>query len=518
MCGLDGTKLVTSRERIVEECRDVEEVLRWTEISRTRETLSQGDCEGQSCRMPNGTVIRDGGTQTSVVIGEIKSPVACEFGETGIYNKYLQVADYACANSVLTSSEARQGAQTSAGVCPTYSWIDSGTWSACSAACGGTQNRVMVCRDATGAVAPAERCKGPAPIMSRACDADPESVKRTDRETAHEEGGATTACPMNQIGVSVLRRDVVTVRSYACINHSVQLASETKEYTPWLFENYCRMYVPYRCSHDSLNNSQAEGRLAWMEKCRTTVPAIDEFLRNFENVQVMNGGRLIDLDSSRHLYATFMNRATNPEKAWKAPTYEYGSCDVPATVYVAAVCSSSCATPDQRILAGASAEGMKPVKFIDAFVARTASVATLGSESSMNTQRAEATSVENWVTELVDSEHTILDFKMASGRVLRVTPNHPILADDGSMRLASEFKVGENLVRIGGKRDAIVAIESTKHVGKVYNLFVNTSEPKKNIVVTQGYLNGTAFFQNQGSDLMNRQLLQKKLTRGVFAK
>ncbi|MBL7689506.1 MAG: PKD domain-containing protein [Bdellovibrionaceae bacterium] len=518
MCGLDGTKLVTSRERIVEECRDIQETLLWTETSRTRETLSQSDCEGQSCRMTDGSVIRDGGSQTGVVVGEIKTPVACEFGETGIYNTYSQVADFSCANGVLTSSTTRQGSQTVAGVCPTYSWVDTETWTTCSAACGGTQTQVMVCRDAMGNEAPSDRCKVPAPAMSRVCDGDPDSVKRTDRETTREEGGSTNVCPKNQIGVTVSHRDVTTVKNYACIDHSVQLASESKEYTEWQTESYCRDYVPHRCSQDSLSITQARARHDWMQKCRATVPAIDEFLKNFEDVQVGTGKNAFSLDSARPMYATFMNRATTPEKAWIAPKVASASCTVPSTAYVAAVCVSSCATPEQRILAGTSTEGMKPVKFIDALVAKTASVATLGADGTMNSRRVEATPVENWVTELVDTEHTILNFKMASGRVLRITPNHPVLADDGSMRLASDFKVGDNLVRIGGKRDPIVAIESTKHIGKVYNLFLNTSEPKRNIVVTEGYLNGTAFFQNEGSDQLNRQLLQKKLTRGVFAK
>ena len=40
----------------------------------------------------------------------------------------------------------------------------------------------------------------------------------------------------------------------------------------------------------------------------------------------------------------------------------------------------------------------------------------------------------------------------------------------------------------------------------------------KNIVVTNGYLNGTAFFQNTGGDNLNRQLFKNKMLQGVFSK
>ncbi len=118
--------------------------------------------------------------------------------------------------------------------------------------------------------------------------------------------------------------------------------------------------------------------------------------------------------------------------------------------------------------------------------------------------------------ELFDTEHKVIDFHMRSGRVLRVTPNHPVLAADGSMKRADEFKVGDSLVELGGRLDPIVSLVANMHFGKVYNVFVKSSEPQRNVVVTNGYLNGTAFFQNEGASHLNKVLLRKKLLRGVF--
>jgi hypothetical protein len=266
-----------------------------------------------------------------------------------------------------------------------------------------------------------------------------------------------------------------------------------------------------------LSNTDAQGRYDWMVKCQDKVPVIKEFLTEFENVKA-KGNYTID-GKGRHVYPTFMNRAYNPEKPWIAPKKASGSCDVPSTAYVAGVCLSSCATPEQEIIAQVSKEAkMRRVPFLDAVNANLPAVATLRSEASLNSRDVKATKVEQWVTEMVDTEHEILNFKTASGGLLRVTPNHPVIADDGTVRLASDFKVGENLVKFGGHADRIVAIDHEQYFGKVYNLFVKSASLQENVVVTSGYLNGTAYFQNEGASNINREILRKKLTRGALGK
>ena len=126
------------------------------------------------------------------------------------------------------------------------------------------------------------------------------------------------------------------------------------------------------------------------------------------------------------------------------------------------------------------------------------------------------TKVQQWVTELIDTNQEIIDFKMKSGRSLRLTPNHPVVAADGSLKLAADFEVGESLVELGGKLDEIVSAERINYFGKVYNLFVQSAEIHKNIVITNGYLNGTAYFQNQGAENMNRKIFKNNLTAGIF--
>jgi hypothetical protein len=49
-------------------------------------------------------------------------------------------------------------------------------------------------------------------------------------------------------------------------------------------------------------------------------------------------------------------------------------------------------------------------------------------------------------------------------------------------------------------------------------LFVESAALQKNIVVTNGYLNGTAYFQNDGAQHLNRRILRGALIKGVLPK
>jgi hypothetical protein len=190
---------------------------------------------------------------------------------------------------------------------------------------------------------------------------------------------------------------------------------------------------------------------------------------------------------------------------------------VPADIYIAAVCVASCATPEQEILAQADKGAkMQPTTFIESLTKKYDFVATLHSNSTMSSKVTKSTLVEDWVTELVDSEHLILNFKMRSGGTLRITPNHPLVTAEGKMQLAELFKVGDSLVKLGGVADQILEIKAEAYFGKVYNVFVKSNDLKHNVVVTNGYLNGTAFYQNEGAKNLNRQILRGRIIKGAL--
>jgi PKD domain-containing protein len=515
-CGVNGTKVMSYRDTLVEECRLSGEFLDWVKVSTSKDLLSEGSCQGQSCQLPDGSQIAHGSTKTNVVTGEISVALSCEFNETGRFSIYNQVSDLVCNNGQVSTTNTRQGIVKTPGSCPVYSYVPSENWSACSADCGGQQNRIYICKDDSGNVVANERCKIAAPVEQRICDGNPAAARRQESSTTPQEANSSNKCPANQIGVIVQTRDVTNTKTYACIDHSVKLEKEDVTYSAWVSESYCRDYVAYRCSQDSLSNEEANGRYQWMLKCQDQVPVIKEFLEKFDHVTADNNN--IDT-SERKLYPTFMDRSTKPEKPWIAPKKVSGRCVVPSTVYVAAVCVSSCATPEQQIIADVKAQGQgKYVSFIEALTKNYSHVVTLKNTDSIKNKAVEKTAVSQWVTELIDGEHDIIVFTMKSGRSIKLTPNHPVVAADGMMKLASDFKVGDSLVELGGHLDPIESLDHIKHYGKVYNLFVKSSEIQKNIVITNGYLNGTAFFQNEGAQNMNRSLFKNKLTQGIFNK
>lgn len=460
---------------------------------------------------PHGTVKND------IVTGEIQVEKQCSFNEAGIFDIFDELSDKQCHMGQIQTLNTRRGDIRTAGLCPTYSWSATDIFTVCDANCGGKQSREFVCRNNLGETASVERCTEPKPVEERLCDANPDAVRRTDVEESVQEDRTSKLCPANQIGVIVRERSVKVTTAYACINHQVAAVDSQTEYGDWSEQNYCRDYVAYRCNHDSLSQSEAKGRLAWMEKCRSQVPVIDEFLTQFADVEGKRGKETSSLGSSRSLYPTFMRRSGNKDVVWKAPTSVSGSCNVPSGIFVSAVCVASCATPEQEIIAQSADGKMDKIAFVDALVGGYAFVGTLGKNSTINSKSLKKTKVEQWVTELIESEHEILNFRTASGSVLRLTTNHPVVTTAGTLKTADAFKVGESLVKLGGVADRIVSITPEIYFGKVYNVFVQSNDLKENIVVTNGFLNGTAYYQNEGSKDLNRQVLRGRVTRGVFS-
>lgn len=566
-CGTNGTKTVSSRDQIVQRCQLKGELLQWVEVSRTKETTHETSCSGQSCALPNGEILADGqskvlyssvapagscstvsesrtcsngnltgstthihaqclsgcgdfgnhGTvKTGLISGETSVAAQCKFNETGFFDIFHKLEDKACVDGTIVSSNERQGEIKTPAVCPTYSYVGTENFTTCTADCGGEQNRIFACQDNKGQVVDEIRCGDlTKPVESRLCDANPAAVRRQESSTNTEEANSSASCPKNQIGVISKEREVITTKVFACIDHKVQLESETSVPGEWVEESYCRPYVANRCSQDSLSNSQASARYEWMLKCRSKLPIIDQFLTQFADVKIKVGGKYISLNSSgRDLYPTFMNTATKPEKPWIAPKVASAACEMPATAYVATLCVSSCATPEQQILVQEKSKKAQYKSFIEAYTAQTSHITSMASADSLS--KTSKRKVSQWVTELIDSEHEVLVFTMASGRSIKVTPTHALLAQDMTMKEAKAFTSGDALVQLGGKVDKIVNIAKIRHSGKVYNVFVDSNDSHANILVLNGYLHGSAHFQNAGATELNRTLFRRNLTKGAF--
>jgi len=258
---------------------------------------------------------------------------------------------------------------------------------------------------------------------------------------------------------------------------------------------------------DSVGQEQAPGRIAFALKCEKNV-ITRATIKKYERGTMRQGDQIVT--KGYPTYGTFditTDDWANPAN-YVAPVAESGRCeDIPAGYQVAFFCASGCYAPDQGVLFGNGYETL-----VDAKAKKLASIMSLGEESTLDGVKLQESSVGEIVTDMGAAAKTVKQelrhFKMASGGELKITLNHPLVTKEGKIRPASEFTVGEFLVKADGSLDAIADITKYEHVGKVYNVSVDSQNPVEQIIVAQGYLNGSLYYQNEGVREVNRQLLR----------
>ncbi len=576
-CGIDGYKKLKFEKFVSRTCKNGRNQVSTVKERK----VSESPCLGQSCQLTNGTKILSGGSLvlyteakpldscnshkvllicTNGVLnrqadgllpscrsgcdrigrdgdtkyisdGTSSTPKQCTFGETGYNEVFKKEKLVRCDNGTSVDTGLTQiGEKVSSDACPTYAWAQTG-WTECSAACGGDQSAIYECRSNTGTVltgANTARC-GTMPVQKRICSSNSDDDVS---ETRLSYLPGTSICPKNEIG-SILT-EVRTTTSFRCIDHKYQIVSETSSSTT---RSYCKPYVVARCSHDSLSPSQALGRYAWMKKCEATVPQFKDFFEKLKGVpqspdEVYKSTYKVDsagkVTYGRMTYATFMLPNGQP---WSAPapgSTNYTlreplpdvsgiSCSLPAESSIAAVCLSSCLTPEQSISIEATDVLLgRTSTMLESYQSGRTSIAGVSENSTLEALSYHQTKVDRFVTELVDSEHLVLNIRTAKGREVRLTPNHAVLVSTGEMIEARNIEKGTLLVGKDGAPDAVVQITESTHFGKVYNVFVGSSNPTENLIVAQDLIVGTGFFQNEGADLLNRKLLRQALTKDVL--
>ncbi|WNG58483.1 cell surface protein [Archangium gephyra] len=170
--------------------------------------------------------------------------------------------------------------------------------------------------------------------------------------------------------------------------------------------------------------------------------------------------------------------------------------------FVIAYCESGCYTPEQKLRFGDGEVGIA-----DAMAKGLEDVVTLGPEATLDNPQFRQDRVYSYTTEIHDSEHITHTFVTRSGGMLRVTSEHPVLTSDGRLVEAQSLSIGQELLRQDGTPDPIVSVVKSTYFGKVYNLKPESRELVSNILVAQGFLVGSARFQNEKVEYMNRVLL-----------
>lgn len=219
--------------------------------------------------------------------------------------------------------------------------------------------------------------------------------------------------------------------------------------------------------------------------------------------------------------------------AWKGPldteimtkiSNEDCSVEIPPKYSDVWICQSGCFAQGERILF--ALDRKESVQFgvpfskngtwipIEKSIAKVKNIFTVSEGSTFSNIKYSITGIKSFLTDKSEHFQDILEIVAKSGGKLRITPNHPLLSNDGNVRQASEFKVGDLLVRADGTSDQIVSIEKEKYFGKVYNLDPNSKSLLGKLILAEGYVNGSSYYQNQELSKLNRILLRENLSLG----
>jgi hypothetical protein len=274
-----------------------------------------------------------------------------------------------------------------------------------------------------------------------------------------------------------------------------------------------------RCDDDSLGDSEARGRVEWFARCHPeiiiaaerglageSISETDAFGEFYRDMMYKFDGTQWVPRYTHSKYPSFINPETMA--TWReAPTNKDSQCvPIPAGFIWKASCRSSCYAPEQQIL---FPEGLFAIK--QAFEQKLPSVMVVDEESTMEKVTLSPIKLSHYTISRKDGKQEILVFRTLSGGKLKVTPNHPLLDQEGIIREASSFKAGDSLIRLQGGRDLIVSIEPETFFGRVYNLAPRTESLVNNIVVAEGFLSGSELYQNEFNDQMNRRIFRATL-------
>ncbi|SDE62561.1 Hint domain-containing protein [Myxococcus virescens] len=278
--------------------------------------------------------------------------------------------------------------------------------------------------------------------------------------------------------------------------------------------------VNYRCSNDLVNADQAEGRQKWAKRYQQQNPygatawgGLDmRFWNSSYSMEAFNAAA-----AGYWLYPVYVD-PNNMYAPWKGPgasgtpTASYTGAQIqnnvpytfkPAHIQMDGLCEPGCYTPDQKILLSDGAMGIR-----EALESGRTDLVTLSPGASFGALSFMKNRVEHYTLDRDATKQEILTFRTRSGGALRVTTEHPLVTPDGTLKRARELGVGDSLVDRHGQADEIVSLDTKWEYTRAYNVRPATTDFTSNIIIAQGYLNGSQRFQSEYVAEMNRMILR----------
>lgn len=272
--------------------------------------------------------------------------------------------------------------------------------------------------------------------------------------------------------------------------------------------------VKNRCEDDLIGTKeQVEERVRWYAKCffsdieDESIGSSDEEKQSFwinltlyKNADPLKGYKnIID-------FPVFTDESYS--HVWISPKDRNASCEVKEGFKARMFCESGCYSGSMKIRLIDGDISIKEAKSRSLF----SSVMVLEPGSHFDQLEWKYLPIDHYLEDLRPVQQELLRFHTESGSLLEVTKNHPLVAADGNIKTADSFRIGQFLVKADGSYDQILRIEPFAFYGKVYNIFPASKDLYENIVIAEGLLNGSGWYQNEGMVFLNRIMLRRGLS------
>ncbi len=304
-----------------------------------------------------------------------------------------------------------------------------------------------------------------------------------------------------------------------------QLEAEVRKLGREVLKSASVFWTPQRCETDSLDNNQAPERMSWAIRCigeRSDAKTREWFLQEIDETALV----MLKTNQNQRgprgnpYYPTFgalpriddiikagVGYTYTPQITFIAPADRNADCaGLPHDDGVIGICEASCYTPEQRVLF--------PSGYIEIAVARedgVSEIVTLAPDATLDKLTFKIAQVGHFTASIQDVWHEIIELRTLSGKRLRVTKNHPILTASGEMKNAEQLNLGEALLTVDGNPDPITDLTGGTYFGKVHNVRAASDSTSDNIVIAEGLLTGSSFYQNEGIIYLNRVIMRNNL-------
>ena len=306
--------------------------------------------------------------------------------------------------------------------------------------------------------------------------------------------------------------------------------------------------APHRCMVDRLSPEEALGRNRYVKTCFPSVI--------WDTATILNGMKkpnsfedawslvqiVLELNGNRprprpfHFTPIYLdNPKADAQIGWTAPKVAPTSEDLISAESTKAYCSrpenvppvnspfgpigfrsgytclSSCYAPEVRVY---FSSGYLPMK--TAFETRPKQITVVSESSTLDNLSYRNEDISLWTASIRSEPHVLRVLTMSSGKTLRITDNHPLVLSDGFVREAKDIKIGDSLVRSDGTPEQIIKVVNQDYFGKVYNVQPKGESAKGNIVIAEGYLSASNYYQNDGYELINERIFRSELPEEIL--